>query len=52
MKQLQSYGEFKDKDFVKLAEEYNASFAVTRRNHELGFQKVYENGDFYVYQLQ
>ena len=52
MKQLQSYGEFRDKDFMKLAEEYKASFAVTLRNHELGFQRVYENSDFHVYQLQ
>jgi len=51
MKQLQSYGEFKDEDFMKLAEEYKASFAVTRRNHELGFERVYENSDFYVYRL-
>ena len=52
MKQLQSYEKFRDEDFTELAAEYKASYIVTHAGHNLGFPRVYENKNYYVYSLQ
>jgi hypothetical protein len=51
MKQLESYDNFHDGDFLNLAQEYAASFVVTRSRQTLSFPKVFENNDFRVYEI-
>jgi len=51
MKQLQSYQNFTDAEFMELAKEYKASFLVVRCGQTLSFQKVYRNSDFCVYEI-
>jgi protein-S-isoprenylcysteine O-methyltransferase Ste14 len=51
MKELESYDNFQEGEFLNLAQEYAASFVVTRSGQMLSFPKVFENNDFRVYEI-
>jgi len=42
----------REKDFLKIAQKYNASYLVTEKDMNLNFKKVYENEFFRVYSLR